>query len=54
VYVPVRCGARATAVIAEHALFDDELVVERDATEAKSVRQSAFDRFFFWRWEGGR
>lgn len=46
VYVPVRCGARATAVIAEHALFDDELVVERDATEAKSVRQSAFDRFF--------
>ena len=25
VYVPVRCGARAATVIAEHALFDDEL-----------------------------
>ena len=26
VYVPVRCGARAAAVVAEHVLFDDELV----------------------------
>lgn len=34
VYVPVRCGARAAAVIAEHVLFDDELVGERRKVSA--------------------
>ncbi len=29
VYVPVCCGARAAAVVAEHTLFDDELVVRK-------------------------
>ena len=43
VYVPVRCGARAAAVIAEHALFNDELV-------AVSIKSGLF---FFWVMMGG-
>ena len=47
VYVPVHCGARASTVIAEHALFDDEVVWRRDASK------SAFDPSFFFFWRGG-
>ena len=52
VYVPVRCGARASTVIAEHALFDDELVWRRDAS--KSAFCSVLVFFFFLDFGDGR
>jgi hypothetical protein len=46
VYVPVRRGARAAAVVAENALFDEEL-----GTGAESALVLALSPMSFW-WDG--